>query len=66
MWSIATLVMTDTSGTTTFVESRRPPKPTSTTAYSTPALAKCQNAAAVIISNSVGRSTPSATIASTA
>ena len=40
-------------GSTTFVESRRPPSPTSTTATSTPARAKCSKASAVVASKKV-------------
>ena len=38
----------------TFVESRRPPRPTSSTTMSQPWRAKCTSATAVISSNSVG------------
>ncbi len=53
MWSYESEVIVETSGITTFVASRRPPRPTSTTATSAPASAKCSNPKAVVISNVV-------------
>ena len=50
--------MTDTSGSTTLVESNNPPRPTSITAYSTVCILKYKNAVAVNNSNCVGYSMP--------
>ena len=47
-WSRAIEVMAHTSGTTTFVESSLPPRPTSSTTAVHPTCAKCSSAAAVI------------------
>ncbi len=46
-WSKSMVVMAPATGASTFVASKRPPRPTSTTATSTPASAKIRNAAAV-------------------
>ena len=48
------LTIAEASGSTTFVASSRPPRPTSSTATSTRARAKCQRAAAVTASKNVG------------
>ncbi len=53
---MATLVMTTTSGATTFVESSRPPIPTSTTATSTAARSMARNAITVAASKNDGAS----------
>ena len=54
MWSSEMSVTTETSGSTTFVASSRPPIPTSSTAISTPHSAKYRNASAVSISKKLG------------
>ena len=55
VWSRPMRAMTAASGASmTFVESRRPPRPTSSTTMSQPWRAKCTSATAVISSNSVG------------
>ena len=54
--SLATLVIIDTRGNTTLVESYLPPIPTSSTTYSTCFFAKYKKAIAVKSSNSVGNS----------
>ena len=54
MWSSSTLVMTATPPSHVLVASRRPPRPTSTTATSTAWRANQAKAAAVSNSNSVG------------
>ena len=56
VWSRLMAVMTATSGARTFVASSRPPRPTSTTARSTPTRSKWSNARAVKISKKVGAS----------
>ena len=53
VWSRSMAVTMLTSGVITLVESRRPPRPTSTTAMSTACSAKCANAIAVISSKNV-------------
>ena len=50
------LVMTERSGVMMFVQSSRPPMPTSTTATSTASCAKCLKANAVVSSKNEGRS----------
>ena len=50
-WSRLIGVITETSGVMIFVESSRPPRPTSITLISAPTLAKWQNAIAVSNSN---------------
>ena len=47
-------VMAVTAGASTFVASKRPPRPTSTTAVSTPARRKISKAMAVVTSKKVG------------
>lgn len=47
------MVTADTSGVTTLVLSSRPPRPTSTTARSTPRAAKSASAIAVVASKNV-------------
>ena len=65
VWSSAIDTIAATSGAAmTLVESSRPPSPTSSTTISQPTCAKCTSATAVISSNSVGCSPPSASIAS--
>ena len=55
VWSRPMRAMTAASGASmAFVESRRPPRPTSSTTISQPRRAKCTSATAVISSNSVG------------
>ncbi len=50
MWSRLTGVIAVTAGASTLVASSRPPSPTSTTAASTPSLAKWRRAQAVVTS----------------
>ncbi len=50
VWSNPIFVITDSIGEIIFVESRRPPKPTSIIAKSTFCLAKCSNAIPTVIS----------------
>ncbi len=57
-WSCWTLVIAATPVSSTFVASRRPPSPTSTSTRSTFAAASSVKAAAVRASNSVGRAEP--------
>ena len=65
VWSRPMRATTVTSGASmTFVESRRPPKPTSSTTMSHSRRANCTSATAVISSNSVGWSPVSAAMAS--
>ncbi len=54
MWSLEIEVMAVTSGLSTLVLSRRPPRPVSTTTSSTFCSAKCLNAMAVSTSKAVG------------
>ena len=50
VWSRLMDVMAQTSGATTFVASRRPPRPTSTTWNAAPMFLKCRKA--IVVSNS--------------
>ncbi len=59
VWSIPMRAIAQSAGVTTFVASRRPPSPHSTTATSQAVSEKCTKATAHISSNSVGCS-PSA------
>ena len=58
VWSRPTLVTTATPPSHACVASRRPPRPTSTSATSSSASAKCRNITAVSSSNSVGGPEP--------